>query len=226
MKTFKYVLSSFLGLLLSLSLSAEIPKKIIVSGKILEATSSIPIEYATVTLLSLSDSLLTGTITREDGTFEIESPLSDFYIQVNYMGYRKLTIKDFQVRSNRVHIGDRFLELDRQNLGEVVVRAEKSQVEFKIDKRVFNVGQDLTSAGGSVLDVLNNVPSVDVNLEGEVSLRGNSSVQMLINGKPSVLTNKNSLGTITAEMIDKMKRVSHYLCRMIKITLQIHHCRS
>lgn len=209
MKTFKYVLSSFLGLLLSLSLSAEIPKKIIVSGKILEATSSIPIEYATVTLLSLSDSLLTGTITREDGTFEIESPLSDFYIQVNYMGYRKLTIKDFQVRSNRVHIGDRFLELDRQNLGEVVARAEKSQVEFKIDKRVFNVGQDLTSAGGSVLDVLNNVPSVDVNLEGEVSLRGNSSVQMLINGKPSVLTNKNSLGTITAEMIDKIEVVTN-----------------
>lgn len=77
---------------------------------------------------------------------------------------------------------------DTKNIDEVTIRAEKSQIEFKTDKRVFNVGQDLISAGGSALDVLNNVPSVEVNIEGTVSLRGNSNVLILINGKPSVIS--------------------------------------
>ncbi len=103
------------------------------------------------------------------------------------------------------------LSADGQTLDEVVVRAEKSQTEFKLDKRVFNVGKDLSSTGASVLEVLNHVPSVNVNIEGEISLRCSQGVQILINGKPSVLANEqgNTLGTITAEMIDRIEVITN-----------------
>src|SRR5690606_37330098 len=89
--------------------------------------------------------------------------------------------------------------------------AEKSNVEFKLDKRVFNVGQDIASSGMGALDVLNNVPSVNVDLEGAITLRGNSGVQILINGKPSVLADEqsNALGTLTADMIESIEVITN-----------------
>ncbi len=199
----------FLSIFFTVQVHAKEIKDVTVTGKILDSGSSEPIEYATVTIYNQQDSLVSGTITRTDGSFVVKSPVRNFYIQVKFIGYKALTISDFEIKNNKVDIASRILEPDSQQLGEINVRAEKSQVEFKMDKRVFNVGQDIVSAGGSALDVLNNVPSVDVNIEGTVSLRGNSNVQMLINGKPSVLTDGNSLGTITADMIDKIEVVTN-----------------
>ena len=84
-------------------------------------------------------------------------------------------------------------------------------MEFRLDKRVFNVGKDLSSSGASALEVLDNIPSVNVNIEGEISLRGSTGVQILINGKPSILTSEegNALGTITAEMIDRVEVITN-----------------
>ncbi len=208
-KTIRSFLLILMSVLFSIQLNAEEEGNITITGKILESGSSEPIIYATVTVYSLLDSLITGTVTQDDGSFEVKSPVRDFYIQVKYIGYKALTIDNFEFKGNTVDVATQNLEINTQELGEVEVWAETSQVEFRLDKRVFNVGQDLISAGGSALDVLNNVPSVDVNIEGEVSLRGNSNVQMLINGKPSVLTDGNSLGTITAEMIEKVEVITN-----------------
>ena len=90
-------------------------------------------------------------------------------------------------------------------LGGIVITAEKSTVEYKLDKKVFNVGKDLFSKGGSINDILNNVPSVTVDFTGGVSLRGNGNVQILINGKPSVLTGNNGLASIPTENIEKVE---------------------
>ena len=97
------------------------------------------------------------------------------------------------------------------DLDEVVVRAEKSTTEFKLDKRVFNVGKDLSSTGAGALEVLNNVPSVNVDIEGGISLRGSSGVQILINGKPSVIASEqgNALGSITADMIQQIEVITN-----------------
>ena len=81
---------------------------------------------------------------------------------------------------------------------------------YKLDKRVFNVGKDLSTTGASATDVLNNVPSVNVNIEGQVSLRGSNGVQILINGKPSIMSDEgNSLGTITADMIERVEVITN-----------------
>lgn len=191
------------------NLLAKNENNITITGKVFDQKSNEPIEYATVVMFSKRDSMITGTISLNNGIFILEVPKQEFYLKIDFMGYESLIVSDYEVKNNKVEFQKLYLTPKTLKMDEVVVRAEKSQMEFKLDKRVFNVGKDLTSAGGSALDVLNNVPSVNVDIEGTVSLRGNSNVQMLINGKPSVLTEGSSLGTITSEMIDKVEVVTN-----------------
>ena len=146
----------------------------VITGKVIESNNNLPIEYATISILdSKSKKPLTGTITSQDGTFSIKVSDTNFFIEVSFMGFKTKTFKDFEIIKNKIDLKTITLSEDNQALDEVIVRAEKSQLEFKLDKRVFNVGTDLSSTGASSLEVLNNIPSVNVNIEGEVSLRGN-----------------------------------------------------
>ena len=110
-----------------------------------------------------------------------------------------------------IDLGTIKLELIDQSLDEVTVTAEKSTTQFRLDKRVFNVGKDISTSGASALEVLNHVPSVTVSMEGLVALRGSQGVQILINGKPSVMSDDPSkaLGTITADMIDRIEVITN-----------------
>lgn len=183
-----------------------------VSGSVLETGSQNPVEFATVMIAdSKTEQPITGATTDMDGKFSVEINNPDFYVEVSFIGFAKRTIKDITVENGQVDLGDILLSNDSQMLDEVTVRAEKSQTEFKLDKRVFNVGKDLSTTGASALEVLNNVPSVNVNIEGEVSLRGSQGVQILINGKPSVMTSEggNALGTITADMIEQIEVITN-----------------
>ena len=185
---------------------------IFITGKIVDANNSQAIEFATIMLVnSLNKQPITGTTTDMDGQFSLNSPTTDFYIEISFIGYQNQILDDFTIQNKRLELGNISIAENTQTLDEVIVRAEKSQTEFKLDKRVFNVGKDLSSTGASALEVLNNVPSVNVNIEGEISLRGSSGVQILINGKPSVIASDqgNALGTITAEMIDKIEVITN-----------------
>jgi outer membrane receptor protein involved in Fe transport len=182
-----------------------------VIGRVLEAESQQPLPYATVVAKADSQTVLTGTTTGEDGLFSLKVKAQEFYVEVRFMGYETQEIRDFTVERGRVNLGDISLVQIGSSIDEVEIRAEKSTTEFRLDKRVFNVGQDLSSTGMGALEVLNNVPSVTVNIEGQVSLRGNPGVQILINGKPSVLADEesNALGTITADMIEKIEVITN-----------------
>jgi len=209
MKILGNLLSIFFLLSLPLISAAQ---EIKVSGTILEALSSAPIEFATVVLTDRNTgNLIIGTTTNKDGYFELDSPSEKFQIKISFIGFADRLISDFTIRNGLLELGEIRLNEASQRLDEVVVRAEKSQTEFKLDKRVFNVGQDLSTTGASALEVLNNVPSVNVSIEGQVSLRGSSGVQILINGKPSVLASEegNALGTITAEMIESIEVITN-----------------
>ncbi len=206
----KFVILCCLGIFLSTSLFAQRP--IIVTGKVAESTNQQPIEFVTVMLKDkTTKKSITGATTQTDGSFLLRSTTTNFYVEVSFIGFDTKTIKDFSIVDGKVNLGTIVLGENTQNLEEVTVRAEKSTTEFKLDKRVFNVGKDLSSTGASALEVLNNVPSVNVNIEGEVSLRGSQGVQMLINGKPSVIASEqgNALGTITADMIEKVEVITN-----------------
>ncbi len=183
-----------------------------ITGAVLDQKSQQPIEFATVMLAdATTQKAVGGTTTGADGSFELQADIEQFYIEISFIGFVSQTFQDIPVVNGQADLGKILLSDNSQTLDEVIVRAEKSQTEFKLDKRVFNVGKDLSSTGASVLEVLNNVPSVNVNIEGEISLRGSTGVQVLINGKPSVLANEqgNALGTITAEMIEKIEVITN-----------------
>lgn len=183
-----------------------------ITGKVIETESKQTIEYATISIIDVATNKpITGTITNESGVFSLVVKPAHFYIEISFLGFTTKTIKDFKIVNHKIDLKTISLSEDLEALGEVLVRAQKSQTEFKLDKRIFNVGSDLSATGAGALEVLNNVPSVNVSIEGEVSLRGNSGVQILINGKPSVLAGAdgNALGTITADMIEKIEVITN-----------------
>ncbi|UJH66377.1 outer membrane beta-barrel family protein [Allomuricauda sp. SCSIO 65647] len=182
------------------------------TGKIIDKNSGQPVAYATVIIGdTATQQAIAGATTLEDGTFSIATNTGDHYIEVSFIGFEKLVLQPPVSQGRIVDLGAIEIAEDAQQLEEVVVEGEVSQTVFKLDKRVFNVGKDLSSTGASALEVLNNVPSVNVNIEGQISLRGSQGVQVLINGKPSILTSdeNNALGTITADMIDRIEVITN-----------------
>ncbi len=187
-------------------------QKLTIKGFVKEKQSQQVIEFATVSIMDAeTKEMITGTTTDLDGYFELRTASKDIYVEISFIGFTNKRIENIEFNKKVADIGTVFLSTDSELLDEVVVRAEKSTTEFKLDKRVFNVGKDISSTGASALEVLNNVPSVNVNIEGEVSLRGSAGVQILINGKPSVLASEqgNALGTITADMIEKIEVITN-----------------
>lgn len=183
-----------------------------IEGRVVDTDSGQPIPYATVALIDAStDDILTGTSTGADGTFSIETDAADFIVDISFIGYEKRIVDTFTREGNRIDLGTIELKQSALALEEAEVEAERSVVEFKLDKRVFNVGKDISSTGVGAMEVLNNVPSVTVDIEGNIRLRGNTGVQILINGKPSVLSDDGALalGTITADMIDRVEVITN-----------------
>ena len=183
-----------------------------ITGSVVESVSKDPVPYASVVVRTLSeDKVITGTTTGEDGTFLLRVNHQDFWLEISFIGFETLRIDSLSVRNGNMNLGVIPLKEKTQRLNEVEVSAERSRVEFKLDKRVFNVGQDIASTGVGALDVLNKVPSVNVDIEGQVTLRGNSGVQILINGKPSVLSDdgSNLLSTLTADMIERIEVITN-----------------
>ncbi len=205
------IFSSLLLLLSFTTLKAQ-NAAVEIRGIVVEENSRQPIEFATVLVGDpATRQPITGATTGPDGAFTVRTAAQDFYVKISFIGMVSRTIEEFQIENGKADLGLILLSENTQSLDEVVVRAERSNTEFALDKRVFNVGKDLSSTGASALEVLNNVPSVNVNIEGEISLRGSGGVQILINGKPSVLASDggNALGTITADMIERIEVITN-----------------
>ncbi len=181
-------------------------------GRVLEQSNNLPIEFATIVIKNKNTQEITeGTTTNVKGEYSLNTDLKSFILEISFIGFQTQTLEKNNVSDGVVELDPIILAEDKTLLGEVELQAEKSLTTFKLDKRVFNVGKDLSSTGAGALEVLNNVPSVNVNIEGEVSLRGNAGVQMLINGKPSVVLSNggNALGTITADMIERVEVITN-----------------
>jgi outer membrane receptor protein involved in Fe transport len=182
-----------------------------VTGTVIDKESGQPLEYATLVLQSVrKPEEITGGITNLDGVFEVEAPAGMYNISVEYISYKTFK-KEQQLLRSDTDLGRIVLAIDVEQLAEVEVIAEKTTVELRLDKKIYNVGKDLTVSGGTVSDVLDNVPSVSVDVEGNVQLRGNDDVRILINGKPSAITGLNSteaLRQLPAESIEKVEVIT------------------
>lgn len=161
----------------------------------LDATTHQPVEFATIALFNRRDSaLVNGTITDEKGNFAIDQvPMGTYRMKISFIGYRTATKDSLQVspQSPVRNLGTIGLRSSSQTLNEVVVTAEQPVFQQSIDKRVFNVEQSIVTQGGSATDVLETVPSLAVDIDGNLTLRGSGGVVVLIDGKPSTLTGAN-----------------------------------
>lgn len=187
------------------------PQSIEITGTVLDDITGEPLEYATLILQSVRNpDRVTGGITDANGKFSVNTLPGGYNVRVEYISYKIFTA-DAQVFRASTDLGVIRLELDVEQLEAVEVTAERTTVELRLDKKVYNVGSDLTVRGGSVTDVLDNVPSVTVDVEGNISLRGNESVRILINGKPSALSglNPETLQQLPAEAIERVEVITN-----------------
>ena len=186
-------------------------QKIDLKGSIIDKDTGQSLEYATISLTNdKRPELVQGGITNNQGIFNFQVFPGKYTLTVEYISFNKYVKKDLIIRES-TDLGTIELEISINSLNEVEVMGERTEVEIRLDKRIYNVGKDITVRGGSVADVLGNVPSVSVDVEGAVSLRGNDNVRILINGKPSGLvgiSGPQGLRQLPAESIDKVEVVT------------------
>ncbi|MBP6373727.1 MAG: TonB-dependent receptor [Flavobacterium sp.] len=210
----KFVYSITLVALLCISANLfaqdKLPKKIKLKGIVVEKVSKQALEYATISLVNASTLKIEGGgITNNKGEFEVAINAGVYDLKIEFISFKTSVLKNQQYTENK-NLGTLTLEEDFTQLNQVEVRAEKSTVEIKLDKKVYNVGQDLVVKGGTVSDVLDNIPSVTVDVEGNVALRGNDNVRILIDGKPTNAINiSEALRLIPADAIDKVEVITN-----------------
>ncbi len=183
-----------------------------IRGTVVDRSSDVPMEYATVTLLSYPDSSLIGGIATDmQGHFQLEVRQAGGYIlKVGFIGYaRQMQQIVLGEEAKQLDVGKIALEQLAADIGEVTVRANEHAMEYQIDKKVVHVDQQYTSISGTAVDVLENVPAIQVDIEGNVTLRGNSNFTVLIDDRPTVLEANDALQQIPAGTIKDIEIITN-----------------
>ena len=187
----------------------------VVKGKVLDKSNDEPIGFVNVVLANASDGKMAkGAITDENGSFTLtDLPYGSYELKVSYVGYKDISRKCTLSASKPHHnFNAIYLTEDARQLGEVTVTGQRSILKLEVDRKSFDVTQDIANAGGSASDVLENIPSVEVDNDGNVSLRGNTSVEVWVNGRASGLTSDNRseiLQQLPAESIERIEVIDN-----------------
>jgi hypothetical protein len=184
--------------------------------EIYDSKTNLPVEYANLRIFSTADSLVVaGGFSDENGFILIEN-LQDgnFYGVVSAFGFEDFTIEKIRIdeRKSRYDLGKLFIVPETsQAFDEVVVKAEKEVIRTSFDKRVYSTEEDMSSQGGSATDILNNIPSVEVDNDGNISLRGSGNVMILIDGRPSAMSggSEGALDAIPASAIERIEIITN-----------------
>ena len=185
----------------------------VVRGKVIDKQSDEALQFVNIRVMQ-GEKLVKGAITDVNGSFNIGGLANGSYqLVVSYMGYKDET-RNFTITSDRrqAHFNALYITEDTKTLKEVTVSGQRSQMKLEVDRKVFSVDQMIASAGGSASDLLEQIPSIEVTTDGEISLRGNSSVEVWINGKASGLTTDNRgeiLQQIPAESIERIEVIDN-----------------
>ncbi len=182
-------------------------------GKVIDKTTKAPLSFISVKVMSSpSNKLVVGNISSASGEFSFNLKIGSYYLDFESIGYTSFKTTVFEIKENLLNLGEISMAASDLNLSELVVQGEKSSMELNLDKRVFNVGKDLANAGGTASDVLMNIPSVTVDPDGGIKLRGSSEVRILIDGKPSGMVSfKGGAGLrqLQASMIEKVEIITN-----------------
>ncbi len=193
---------------------AQTNNKAQIKGKLIDESSHEVLAFASIRVLNAEQKLIGGGLSDEKGEFAIGLPYSKVFLEIEYIGYAKHQTESIILSKEnpKVDLGIIRLKNTSNALQEVVIQAEKSSMEVKLDRKVFNVGKDLANAGGNANDILTNIPSVSVDAEGGIKLRGSDNVKILIDGKPSGLVSfkgGSGLQSLQASMIEKVEVITN-----------------
>lgn len=185
-----------------------------ITGTVIDKDSKIPLNYSTVSIFNaLDSSLVNGSITDLEGRFTIPVESGKYFAKIQFVTYKDEVISSITVNSAQItNLGVIDLTYATEELNEVVVQAERTQMEMNLDKKVYNVGKDLSNLGGSATDILSNLPALTVDIDGNVELRGSSGVRVLIDGKPSGLvglSSSDALRQLQGNMIESIEIITN-----------------
>ncbi len=190
--------------------------KISISGTVIDKTSQQPIQFVSVTIMYQKDSSsVTGTVTDKKGKFSIQDvDPGNYLIRYSYIGYDAINMQRLTVKADYpvVNVGTIIMSNSSKELNEVLVTGKKSMLKTSIDRKIYTVDQDIMSKSGAASDILKNIPSVEIDIDGNVSLRGSGDVMILINGRPSPLMGKNraeALQQIPANSIERIEVITN-----------------
>jgi outer membrane receptor protein involved in Fe transport len=190
----------------------ELPKPGTISGKVIDSSTKETLPYVNIVIRDMAKKIITGGITDENGLFTVKDiPRGNSLVEVQFIGYKTyaktITISN---KSKKINLGTITLNEDASTLDEIVVRAETSTVVQKVDRKVINVGKDLTATGTTASELLNNVQSVSVDSQtGNISLRGNENVRVLVDGKPTNISTAQLLKQIPSTSIKSIELITN-----------------
>lgn len=183
-----------------------------IKGRIIDASLNQPLPYVNIIVKTPSNETITGGITKDDGTFEIDKiPEGNVIVSIQYIGFKTIS-KTIEIggKNNDIIFGDIMLEEDVASLDEVTVVAEVTTIQQKVDRKVINVGKDLTTTGPTASDIMNNIPSVSVDQQtGNISLRGNENVRVMVDGKLSNVPIAQLLKQIPSTSIKQIELITN-----------------
>ncbi len=206
---------SFQGFVIAQATQKYAPTKYAIKGTLMNAASDEPVEFATVSIFNeLDSSIVTGGLTDVEGVFNVPADIGKYYLRFQFMGFEDLIISNVTISTSNPIFNTGIIKIKENEtlLEEVVVQAERTQMQMTLDKKVFNIGKDLSNLGGSATDILDNLPSVQVDVEGNVSLRGSQNVRILIDGKPSGLvglSSNDALRQLNSNLVESVEVITN-----------------
>ena len=213
---FSKIIQSGIFILVLLNMLFAQPSEIgkgILLGTVLDKSTTKPVEFSTVSVFKLADStLVTGSISSATGTFMVDKiPNGIFYVKIEFIGFEATIINniEFSDTKNEVNLGTINLASFSKNMDQFEFVDEKELMETQIDKKVYNVSKDISVQGGTGLDVIKNMPSVEVDEQDKMSLRGDKGVQILIDGRPTTISASDMLKQIPASSIERIEVITN-----------------
>ncbi|HEY3388361.1 MAG TPA: TonB-dependent receptor, partial [Prolixibacteraceae bacterium] len=189
------------------------PKDAKVTGIIIDGTTKAPVPYASIAIYNAKDStLLTGALSTSDGSFKIENlPYGKFYAVVTFVGYKPDRINNILLTPNQktASLGTINVNVTTTELNEVKIIGNVPPVKYQVDKKVVNIAQNLTASGGTLAEALQNAPSLQTDVEGNITLRGSSNFTVLIDGRPSPLSGSEALQQIPANLVQDVEIITN-----------------
>ncbi len=191
---------------------SELAKPGVISGKVIDEASKEALPYVNIVVMDMAKKIITGGITSENGEFKIKDiPRGNSLVEIQFIGYKTYSQQISVTNKNKkIDLGTVGLQEEASTLDEVVVRAETSTVVQKVDRKVITVGKDLTAAGTTASELLNNVQSVNVDQQtGQISLRGNSNVRVLVDGRPTNIPAAQLLRQLPSNSIKSVELITN-----------------